>query len=370
MGLLGFGFGATDGVQAVGSDPVRLVRPAILNRRSPVVPAGRLAASLIGSLAVVVGLGACGSSAGSSEAVISGKIAATTSQELEAELKMVTDIPSFTKGWKDATQKDANVGKKYSPELVAYVLQNRYFNSLIQQEAKARKLEPAEMTATFTQNLAGATPGGEETLNAYPAKYRDDMLLTQRYIEALLLAAGGDPKEYFDKNPDKFTTACVQHILVASEVEAIAAQQRISGGETFDKVAADVSTDPGSKDNGGDLGCQPLSTYVPEFSSAAAVAELNKVTEPVKSDFGYHLILVTKRDVGKWDDTTQEQAKQAVQQAGVEEIRTALTKRATDAGTVVNPKFAVLNTSGGIPQIDVRPTPGATTTVVGELPQG
>ncbi len=315
-------------------------------------------------------LSACGSSSGSSQAVISGKLAPMSASELEAELKMVSDIPSFTAGWKTTTQKDANIGKKYSPELVAYVLQNRYFNALIQEEAKGRKLKPAEMTATFTQNLAQGTPGGEETLNAYPAKYRDTQVLTQRYIEALLLDAGGDPKAYFDKNPDKFTTACVKHILVATEAEAKTARSRITGGETFDKVAAAVSTDPGSKDSGGDLGCQPLSTYVAEFSTAAAAAKIDEVTQPVKSDFGYHLILVSKRDTAKWGAETEAQAKQAVQQAGVEEVRTALVTRAKAAGTVINPKYAVLNSTGGIPQIDVRPTPGvATTTVAGLLPQ-
>lgn len=317
-------------------------------------------------------LAGCGSSAGSSEAVISGKLAATSASDLEAELRMVTDIPSFKEGWKQATQKDANVGKKFSPELVAYLLQNRYFNALIQEEGKARKVKPAEVTAAFSQNLAQATPGGEPTLNAYPAAYRDNQMLTQRYIEAMLLDAGGDPKEYFDKNPAKFTTACVKHILVATEAEATTARTRITGGETFDKVAAEVSTDPGSKDSGGDLGCQPLSTYVAEFSDAASKAKIDEITQPVKSDFGYHLVLVSKRDVTKWGPEAEELAKQAVQQAGVEEVRGALVKRAEAAGTVVNPKYAVFNAStGGLPQIDVRPAPGAstTTTVAGLVPQ-
>jgi parvulin-like peptidyl-prolyl isomerase len=360
---------------------VRLVRPvtvsgnrfgnlsANLSAKLSAKRNARLVAPL--ALSAVVLLSGCGSSSGSSQAVISGKLAPTSASELEAELKMVTDIPSFVEGWKGATQKDPNVGKKYSPELVAYVLQNRYFNALIQEEGKARKVKPAEMTDTFKQNMAQATPGGETTLNAYPAKYRDDQLLTQRYIEALLLEAGGDPKTYFDKNPDKFTTACVKHILVATEPEATAALARITGGEAFDKVAAAVSTDPGSKESGGDLGCQPLSTYVAEFSAAASKATINEVTKPVKSDFGYHLLLVSKRDVTKWGPEAETLAKQTVQQAGVEDVKAALVKRANAAETVVNPKYAVYNNqTDGLPQIDVRPTPGATsTTVAGLVPQ-
>jgi peptidyl-prolyl cis-trans isomerase C len=306
---------------------------------------------------------ACGSSSGTNSAVISGKLAPTNEKELEAELKMMTAIPAFTAGWKKGSQEhqDARTGKKYAPELVAYVLQSRFFNSLIQEEAKARKLKPAKVTAEMKANTANAIPGGETAFNAYPQAYRDNLLLTQQNIEALLLDARGDPKTYFEKNKDTFSTPCIRHILVKTEPEALTAIKRIKGGEEFAKVAAELSDDPGSKDNGGELGCQPLSGYVPEFANAGAELKVGELSAPVQSQFGFHVMQVTKRDEPKWGPEVEAQSKQAAQQAGVEEIKAALIKRVKDAGTKVNPKFGVLNTEAPIPQIDRRPDPGATT---------
>jgi len=89
--------------------------------------------------------------------------------------------------------------------------------------------------------------------------------------------------------------ACVSHILVATEEEAVAAKARIDGGEDFATVAMELGTD-GTAATGGDLGCAPLSNYVPEFAQAAAATRLGVVTNPVESEFGWHVLLVRERD--------------------------------------------------------------------------
>ena len=87
------------------------------------------------------------------------------------------------------------------------------------------------------------------------------------------------------------TVMCLRHLLVPTEQEAIDARSRIVGGEQFAVVAAELGTD-GTAASGGDLGCQPLSSYVVEFADAAAAAVVGEVSEPVESQFGWHLILV------------------------------------------------------------------------------
>lgn len=89
--------------------------------------------------------------------------------------------------------------------------------------------------------------------------------------------------------------ACVSHILLATEEEAVTAKARIDAGEDFATVAMELGTD-GTAATGGDLGCAALSQYVPEFAQAAAEARLGAVTSPVESQFGWHLILVRERD--------------------------------------------------------------------------
>ena len=84
-----------------------------------------------------------------------------------------------------------------------------------------------------------------------------------------------------------------RHILVPTEDEAKAALKRVKGGEDFAKVATEVSKDPGSE--GGDLGWFTRDRMVPEFADAAFKLEPGQISEPVKSQFGWHVIKVEEK---------------------------------------------------------------------------
>ncbi len=83
-----------------------------------------------------------------------------------------------------------------------------------------------------------------------------------------------------------------RHILVEKEEEAKAALARIRQGEDFAKVAAELSRDPGSGKEGGDLGYFTQDRMVPQFGKAAFEAKVGEVTEPVQTQFGWHIIKV------------------------------------------------------------------------------
>jgi len=84
------------------------------------------------------------------------------------------------------------------------------------------------------------------------------------------------------------------HILVKSEQEARDLKTRIEGGEDFASVAKTHSTCP-SGQSGGDLGYFGKGMMVKEFEDAAFASDVNQVSEPVKTQFGYHLIKVTEQ---------------------------------------------------------------------------
>jgi peptidyl-prolyl cis-trans isomerase C len=86
-----------------------------------------------------------------------------------------------------------------------------------------------------------------------------------------------------------------RHILVADEDVAKKAQTRVKGGEDFAKVAGELSTDPGSKTDGGDLGFFTKDRMVAPFAEAAFKLEPGQVSDPVKSDFGWHVIKVEEK---------------------------------------------------------------------------
>lgn len=119
--------------------------------------------------------------------------------------------------------------------------------------------------------------------------------LDTRFADDITPATDADAELLFQSDRLGRTTACVSHILVPTEEEASAALTRINAGEEFPAVAMEVSTD-GSAASGGELGCESLGLYVPEFADAAFSATVGEVTGPVQSEFGYHLILVTSRE--------------------------------------------------------------------------
>ncbi|WP_414472987.1 peptidylprolyl isomerase [Microvirga sp. M2] len=97
-----------------------------------------------------------------------------------------------------------------------------------------------------------------------------------------------------------------RHILVDSEEEAKKAYDRVKGGEDFAKVAGEVSKDPGSKTDGGDLGFFTKDRMVEPFAEAAFKLEPGQISEPVKSQFGWHVIKVEEKrtkPVPSFDET-------------------------------------------------------------------
>jgi len=87
------------------------------------------------------------------------------------------------------------------------------------------------------------------------------------------------------------------HILVDTEEEALKVIERINKGEDFAELAKELSTDTGSGANGGDLDYFNYAQMVKPFSEAAFALETGEVSQPVKSDFGYHIIKLTDKIV-------------------------------------------------------------------------
>jgi peptidyl-prolyl cis-trans isomerase C len=119
-----------------------------------------------------------------------------------------------------------------------------------------------------------------------------------------------------------------RHILVATEDEAKAALARVKGGEDFAKVATELSKDPGSE--GGDLGWFTKDKMVPEFAEAAFKLEPGQVSDPVKSQFGWHIIKVEEKRMKAFPpfDQVKDQAARYVGQKAQSELITQLRKDA------------------------------------------
>ncbi|MFD1280772.1 peptidylprolyl isomerase [Methylobacterium goesingense] len=130
--------------------------------------------------------------------------------------------------------------------------------------------------------------------------YFKDKLLLDEYLEreAKKAATPEAAKALYDQTvkamkPEEEVHA--RHILVENEDEAKKIAARIKGGEDFAKVAAEVSKDPGSKTEGGDLGWFSKERMVAPFAEAAFKLNAGQVSDPVKTQFGWHVIKVEEK---------------------------------------------------------------------------
>lgn len=103
-------------------------------------------------------------------------------------------------------------------------------------------------------------------------------------------------KAYYDANLTEFTEkpnrVHAAHVLLATEEEAIAVKKRLDAGEDFAKVAKEKSTDESAKENGGDLGFVEYNNAQMDktFMTAAITLPTGKVSAPIKTQFGWHVI--------------------------------------------------------------------------------
>lgn len=93
-------------------------------------------------------------------------------------------------------------------------------------------------------------------------------------------------------NAEEYSQVCANHILVPTEMDAIKIKSQIKNFEDFKFYAKMYSTCPSSQ-RGGDLGCFGRGQMVKPFEEASFNGVVDDVSDPVKTQFGYHLIWVT-----------------------------------------------------------------------------
>lgn len=186
-------------------------------------------------------------------------------------------------------------------------LQQMVTNTLIDQYAKDHNItvSSAEI-AKVEDQYKSQYPNGQwdELLKARGLSEQDVQDLIRRQV-ILDKAVGGNIKitdaqikAYFDKNHaqfDKPAMARARHILVPDPKTAQKVEADLKSGKDFAAEAKQYSTDPGSRDKGGELGWFRKGQMVPAFENYAFSGPLNQTSQPIKSPFGYHIIQVEER---------------------------------------------------------------------------
>lgn len=127
-------------------------------------------------------------------------------------------------------------------------------------------------------------------------EFRKTMRISMLYQEAIygnVEVSEDEVKERYERMKSEIEA---QHILVTEEDEANDIKKKLDDGESFEDLAKDFSID-GSAEDGGALGYFSAGQMVSEFEDAAYTLEIDEISDPVKSEHGFHIIKVTdKRD--------------------------------------------------------------------------
>jgi len=214
--------------------------------------------------------------------VLAGVFALMMAPALAQDAKPVATINGKVLTEADVKLADQEIGPELAqlPEatkrrvLVEYLIENEVFASA----AADAKLASGPV---FEQRMA----------------YWKRRALRDLYFETSVREAvkESDAKAFYDEQvkamkPQEEVKAA--HILVEDEAKAKELAEKIAKGGDFAALAKEHSKDPGSKDQGGDLGFFGRGQMVPEFEKAAFETEKGKVSAPVKSAFGWHIVKV------------------------------------------------------------------------------
>lgn len=165
------------------------------------------------------------------------------------------------------------------------------------------------------EGFNSALQGANMTLEDYTSQLTTSMksqLISQNVTDEIfkdINITDEDISNYYDENKDSFGEANVSHILIKDEAKANEVRERVANGEDFATVAKEVSEDTGSKDKGGDLGVIKYNStqYDKDFLAGLKTLKEGEISEPIKSQFGYHIIKATNVKVD-----TLEEAKDSI----------------------------------------------------------
>lgn len=117
-----------------------------------------------------------------------------------------------------------------------------------------------------------------------------------------------DINKYYEEHKDSFGEANAEHILVSDEAKAKEIKERLMAGEDFATVAKETSEEPAAQESGGDLGVikYDSTTYDADFLAGLKTLKEGEISDPVKTQFGYHIIRATKVKQETLDEAKEE----------------------------------------------------------------
>ena len=205
---------------------------------------------------------------------------------------------------------DTEEGKAALPQIKSQLLDRMIEAKLIAQEVKNQKLDPEDAKVkeqeAIIKNNMGNDVNFQDTLKQQgmtETDLKNFLTVYEKVTVDVQVPSDSEAKAFFDKNVanyDQPERVKARHILVKTEDEAKAIIAQLTAVKDqaailplFIQLAKEKSTEDGAKESGGDLGTFPKGQMVPEFETAAFGQKAGTFSAaPIKTEFGYHVILV------------------------------------------------------------------------------
>ncbi len=233
-------------------------------------------------------------------------------------------------------------GARFKLRLKSDVAQSLIRQAILNQESKERRIKaPSDQVEEQFQSqynsllqsygmteedLKERLQAYDMTLNQFKEQIKDSIRqqLKQEILKGVVVGdikpADQELKEYFEENKDKYVTLeeiKASHILLDSKEKAEEVHKELEEGADFAELAKEYSKDTSNAEKGGDLGWFSRGKMVPEFEEVAFSLEKGVITDPVKTEYGWHIIKLVDRKEG--EDKTFEEVKDEVKADYVKE---------------------------------------------------
>ncbi|EGW40000.1 PPIC-type PPIASE domain protein [Desulfosporosinus sp. OT] len=198
---------------------------------------------------------------------------------------------------------DTDQGKQALAQLKGQLLDRMIEGKLIAQEVKNQKLNPEDAKVTAQEDTIKKNFGDDATFQdtlkqqgMTEPELKNFLTVYEKVTSDVKVPSDSEVRAFFDKNVANYSqseSVTARHILLKTEDEAKAVIEQLKAGADFVQLAKDKSIEPGAKESGGDLGTFTKGKMVAEFETAAFAQKVGTFsTTPVKTEFGYHVILV------------------------------------------------------------------------------
>jgi foldase protein PrsA len=196
----------------------------------------------------------------------------------------------------------------YGPATVNQLIADK----IVASEAKKQKITITDSEMNKEVDVFKESYGNEEAFNQALLSNNTTLemlkteiknyLMMRKLIEPEIKITEEEMKTYFEENKDSFSEAeqiKASHILVADEKTANEVKLKLTNGGDFAELAKEYTTDESSKELGGELDYFPKGSMVPEFEDVAFTLAVDQISDPVKSEYGYHIIKVEDKKEAK-----------------------------------------------------------------------